>query len=224
MEKEQAQEGAVEEQAKEETSKPVLEAASTEKEATSEKVDDEWKRMMQQRTDKAEYALKSTKEELQQLRNERRQELLAARQKEIAALEGEPDEQAKARQKHQMEDELARLREETAEQKDAVGRKYDNAIELAEKYNLSLKDARSIFNESSTKKEMELMAQLKVAEQAKVQTKNPPKEEPKEGFTPDSGTSDAGADSDEAFLKAWNAGDIPATKENLARANKIINK
>jgi hypothetical protein len=222
METEQTQEGVAEEQPKEETSEVVSEAASTEEKATSEKTaDDEWKRTMQSRADKAEFALKSAQEKLQELHKEREQQRLEARQKEIAALADEPDEQAKVRRKHQLEDEVNKLQELKEQEAGAVQRKYDQAIELARQHNLSLDDARDLMN-AGTPREMELLAELKVAKQAKVQE---PPTETKETFPkPDSGTSDAGTDSDEAFLKGWNSGKIPATKENIERAKKIINK
>ena len=135
-------------------------------------------------------------------------------------MEGDTDGQAQAKRKHQLEDDLAKLERQKVDDEGAVQRKYEQSIELATQHNLSLADARELMSAGSPK-EMELMAQLKVAEKAKVQEDSPPKE----GFpTPDSGTSDAGADSDEAFQKAWNTGDLPATKENMARAQKIINK
>ena len=223
MEKELNQEGDVKEQVKEETSKPASEVTSPEEKATSEKqkAEDDWKRTMQSRTDKAEHSLKSAQEELQKLHNDREQQRLVARRKEIVDLEGEPDEQAKVRRKHELEDEVNKLQELKSKEEGAVQRKYDQAIDLARQHSLSLDDARDLMDAGSPK-EMELLAQLKVAEKAKVQGAPPIV---KEGFPkPDSGTSDAGGDSDEAFLKGWNAGDIPTTKENLERARKIVNK
>jgi len=219
MEQEQAQEGTVEEQVKEEISKPVSETVSTGEKATSES--DEWKRMMQSRADKAEFKAQSLEKELQTLRKEREQQRLEARQKEIAALSDEPDEQAKVRRKHQLEDELLRLEEQKTQQEGAVQRKYDQAIELATKHNLSLADARELMK-AETPREMELLAQLKLAEKAR--DSKPPKETKGTGFKPDSATSDAGGDDDKSFLERWNAVELPATKENLARIRKIINK
>ena len=222
METEQTQEGVDEEQVKEEISTPVSETASTEEKATSEKQkDDEWKRMMQSRTDTAESTAQKLEKELQQLRKDREQQRLEAQRKEIADLADEPEEQAKVRRRHEREDKLRKIDEEIAQKEGAVERKYDQAIELATKHNLSLADARELMN-AGTPREMELLAQIKVAEQAKV-TK-PPKETKESGFKPDSGTSDAGSDDDASFQKRWNAGELPATKENIARIQKIINK
>jgi len=222
MENELNQAGEVKEQLKEEISEDASKATSPEEKETSEKQkEDEWKRTMQSRTDKAEFALKSTQTELQKLRSEREQQRLVARRKEIADLEGDTDEQAKVKRKHELEDEVNKLQELKEQEEGAVQRKYDQAIDLARQHSLSLDDARDLMD-AGTPKEMELLAQLKVAEKAKGQ-ETPPKE--KEGFPkPDSAISDAGGDSDEAFVKGWNAGDIPATKENLARSQKILNK
>ena len=221
MEKELNQEGDAKEQPKEDISKDASEVTSPEEKETSEKQkEDEWKRMMQSRTDKAESDAQKVKDELQKLRSEREQQRLVARRKEIADLEGDTDEQAKVKRKHELEDEVNKLQELKEKEEGAVQRKYDQAIELARQHSLSLDDARDLMNAGSPES-MELMAKLKVAEKAKVQS--PPKE--KEGFEkPDSGTSDAGSDDDASFQKHWNAGDLSATKENIARIQKIINK
>jgi hypothetical protein len=217
MEKEQTQEGAVEEQVKEEISTPVSETASTEEKATSEK-DDEWKRMMQSRADKAESKSQKLESELQNLRKEREQQRFEARQKEIAALADEPDEQAKLRRRHELEDANRKLEEENQVLYEKVWKKYDQSISLANQYDLSPADARELMN-ADTPREMELLAQIKVAEQAKI-SKAPPKET-KEGFPkPDSGTSDAGSDDDEAFMKRYSDG----KSDDHARAQKILAK
>jgi len=175
---------------------------------------------MQSRADKAESKAQKLDSELQNLRKEREQQRLEARQKEIAGLADEPDEQAKVRRKHQLEDEVNKLQEVREKEEGAVQRKYDQAIDLARQHSLSLDDARELMN-ADTPREMELLAQIKVAERTK--DSKPPKETT--GFPkPDSGTSDAGSDDDASFQKRWNSGDLPATKENIARAEKIINK
>ena len=185
MENKLNQEGDVKEQPTEENLEDVSKAPSPEEKATSEKQkDDEWKRMMQSKADKAEFALKSAQGQLQELRKEREQQRLEARQKEIAALADEPDEQAKARRKHQLEDEVNKLQELRTQEEGAVQRKYDQALELARQHNLSLDDARELMN-AGTPREMELLAQIKVAEQTKGKVQK------EKGFRPDSNTSDA---------------------------------
>ena len=217
MEKELNQEGDAKEQPKEDISKDASEVTSPEEKETSEKQkEDEWKRLMQSRTDKAESTAQKLETELQKLRSEREQQRLVARRKEIADLEGDTDEQAKVKRKHELEDEVNKLQELKEKEEGAVQRKYDQAIELARQHSLSLDDARDLMN-AGTPKEMELLAQLKVAEKAKVQS--PPKE--KEGFEkPDSGTSDAGNESDEAFMKSYSEG----ASSDHARAQKILTK
>ena len=187
MEKGNNQEGVVEEPLKKETSE-ASQATSTDEKAASAKqiADDKWKRDMQSRTDKAEFALKSTQDKLQELHKEREQQRLEARRKEIADLDGDTDEQAKVRRKHQLEDEVTKLQDQRTTEEGAVQRKYDQAIDLASQYNLSLEDARELMTAGSPK-EMELMAQLKVAEQAKGKTSPETTGFPK----PDSASSDA---------------------------------
>jgi hypothetical protein len=221
MEQELKQEGAVEEQVTETPSEPVSKATPPEEKATSERIRGEEEfRKIQSMKDKAEAALQSAQKELQELRKFNEQQRLETRKKELDALADDPDGLAKVRHRHQLEDEITRLEQKRLEEEGAVARKYDQAANLAKEYNLNLDEARELLDATSPK-EMELMAKLKAVEKAKVPI---PKEE-KTGFPkPDSGTSDAGADSDEAFLKRWNAGIEPVTKESMARAQKIINK
>jgi len=215
MEKEETPKGVAEEQPKEEISEDVSTPASKDEKATSAK-DDEWKRMMQSRTDKAEAEATKVKEKLQKLELEREQQRSQARKKEIEALEGEPEEQAKLRRKHELEDEVTKLEQLKNQQEGAVERKYDQALELADKYSLGLAEARELMK-AETPREMELLAQLKVRDLEK-------KEPQKESVIPDSATSDAGTDSDAAFQERWNKGLEPMTKENKARIEKILKK
>ena len=215
METEQTPDGEVKEQPGEEISKEVPQS-SKETKATSEK-DDEWKRMMQSRTDKAEADAQKAKERLQRIEQEAEQQRLAERKRQIEALADEPEEQTKLRRRHELEDANRKLEEENLVLYEKVWKKYDQSIALADKYNLSPAEARELMK-ADTPKEMELQAKLLVKDLEKAETSKP------ETIIPDSGRSDAGTDSDEAFQKRWNAGDIPATKENLARINKIINK
>ena len=187
MEKVENQEGVVEEQVKEEISKPVSQATSTEEKATSEKQkDDDWKRTMQSRTDKAEHEARIAKEELQELRKFNEQQRLETRKKELEALSDDPDGLAKVRHRHQLEDEITRLEQKRLEEEGAVARKYDQAANLAKEYNLNLDEARELLDATSPK-EMELMAKLKAVEKAKGQDKV----QKEGGFRPDSNTSDA---------------------------------
>ena len=96
---------------------------------------------------------------------------------------------------------------------------FSDAEALATEHNLNPSDLLKAANPEA----MKLLAKNLALQRELDATRTKP-ETPESGFTPDSGTSDAGGDSDEAFQKAWNAGDIPATKENLARVQKILNK
>lgn len=223
MEQELKQAEATTEQPKEEISKETPKVTPPEEKKTSERTysETEW-RKMQSMKDISDSKTQRLERENQALRDRDGQQRKIARQKEYSDLEGDADGQAKVRYKHELEDDNKRLEEKNVELMGQVWDKYDQSIELASQYNLSLSDARELMK-AGTSREMELQAQLKVAEKAKVTEGSPPKE--KEGFpTPDSGTSDAGADDDASFQKRWNSGDLPATKENIARARKIINK
>jgi len=217
MEQESKQAEATVEQPKEEISKETPKVTPTEKKATSEKTysEVEWGKM-QSMKDKAESKALRYEQELQELRKQGEQQRLEARRKEITELADEPEEQVKVRRKHQLEDEVTKLQDQKVTEEGAVQRKYDQAIDLATQHNLNLDDARELMSAGSPK-EMELMAQLKVAEQAKGQTKTPTEET---GVKPDSGTSDAGADSDKAFLKSYSEG----KSDDHARAEKLLSK
>ena len=185
-------------------------ATSPEEKVTSQRTEEEF-RKMQSMKDKAESALQSVQSELQQLREERERQRVEARQKEIAALEGDSDGQALIRRKHQAEDELRRAQEQRTKEEEAVQRKYDQAGDLAKQYNLSLADARDLLA-ASTPKEMELMAKLKAAEQSGVQGKT-------STFTPDSGVSDAGG------RRTWSQDEVAAmTGEEYAKNSAEIEK
>jgi hypothetical protein len=222
VEQESKQAEATVEQPKEEISKEIPQVTPPEEKKTSERTysETEW-RKMQGNKDTADAKAQKLEKENLALRGQQEQQRLEARQKEIADLGGDTDGLASAKRKHQLEDDVAKLEQEKTESEGAVQRKYDQSIELATEHNLSLADARELMKAGSPR-EMELMAQLKVAEKAKVQEESPPKEET--GYKPDSGTSDAGGDSDKAFQARWNTGEEPATKENQARIKKILAK
>ena len=212
MEQESKQEGQVKEEPKEETSKETPKPVQPVEKATSEKTytETEWRKMQSMKDQEAAKAQKLERE-LTELRKAELQRKLEARQKEIQSFEGEPDEQARVKRKHALEDSLQELESKNQELSDAVGRKYDNAMKLAEQYNLGLADARELMA-AETPREMELMAQIKVAENRTVP------ETPT--IKPDSGTSDAGGDSDETFLKSYSEG----KSDDHARAKKLLDK
>jgi len=216
MEQELTQTGEVKEQPTEKPSEVVSKPPSTDEKKTSGRTEDEF-RKIQSMKDKAEATLNKVQSELQELRKAREQERLLQRQKEISDMDGDAEGQTKARRKHQLEDELSQLQDKREKEEGAVARKYDQAEDLARKYDLNLSEARELL-EATTPREMELMAQLKAREKEKVQDKAPTGT--KEAFTPDSGASDAGGESDDAFMKSYSEG----KSNDHKRAQKILKK
>ena len=205
MEQESTQEGAVMEQASE--------APPTEEKATSRERSEEEFRKLQSMKDKAEadakskaQALESITSELNTIRTELERQKLEARRKEIEALEGDPDAQKRMISMHELEDQRRKLEEDTKSQQDALVRKYNQASELAAKHDVSITELLT----AETPREMELMAQ--------VMSQKPSVE--REGFKPDSGTSDAGGDSDDEFMKRYSEG----KSNDHARAKKVLSK
>ena len=187
METEQTQEGVVEEQVKEEISTPVSETASTEEKATSEKQkDDEWKRMMQSKADKAEFALKSAQGQLQELRKYNEQRELEAQRKELEAVADEPELLKIVKERQRLDAKKREFDAYIRETQGDVDRQYKDAIRLSEQYGVKISE---LFGVAKSTEQMELLAEnlaLK-AEQAKGQDKV----QKEKGFRPDSNTSDA---------------------------------
>jgi len=94
-------------------------------------------------------------------------------------------------------------------------RMFDEAEALAAEHNLKPSDLLS----AGTPEAMKLLAK-NLALQRELDSKQT-EETPKEGFEkPDSNTSDAGADSDEAFMKSYSEGKT----DDHARADKLLKK
>jgi len=196
----------VKEPPKEEVSKDVPKPSPVEKE-TSQRTETEF-RKIQSLKDKAESRLQAVEKELQDLHKEREQQRLEARKREIEALEGDAEGQAHAKRKHQLEDEVRTLEEKRVKEEGAVQRKYDQALDLAKQYSLSLEDARELMTAESPR-EMELLAQLKSVE----------KKEVKSGFKPDSATSESG-ELDEKKIRSDYMKD-PTNPKNIERYRKL---
>ena len=164
-----------------------------------------------------EAAVKAQEEANRTASIENERQRLDAQRKELESMDDPEAKKALIRSwdldKRERDMEDKRKRDEAA-----VGRMFSDAEALAIEYNLNPSDLLSAANPEA----MKLLAKNLALQRELDATKT--KEPTTTGFTPDSGTSDAGGDSDEAFQKAWNAGDLPATKENLARAQKIVNK
>lgn len=212
-EQELNQTGGIQEQPKEEISKEVSIPSTEDKATSKQRTEDEF-RKIQSMKDKADARLQKVESELQELRKQREQERLLRREREIADLEGDSEAQSKVRKKHQLEDELSELQSRREREEGAVGRKYDQAMELASKYDLNLSEARELL-EATTPREMELMAQLKAREKEK--------REKKEAFTPDSGASDAASTNFERLQQDFIKNPVKygkAYREALAKRGK----
>lgn len=135
-----------------------------------------------------------------QLRERDKQQRQEMRQKELDALADDADAQSKARYKHKLEDDVIELKEQAERERTAVTKMFNQAKSLIKQHNLQ-PDAISDLLDATSPREMELMAQVKAAEQEKLVT--PTK---KESVKPDSGISDAGAESDKALLKRCSEG------------------
>jgi len=190
MEQDLKQDGTAEEQPTEDTSKVASEVVSTDEKTVSEKTrTDEIVRNLQSSKDKAEFRAKKAEEftqsvqkELQEFRSEIERQKQEARQKEIDALASEPEEQAKLRRKFSIEDFEQKTLKELKEKEVGLSKKYNQALDLIEKYGLY--NAFDELMKVESPREMELLAQVKAAEKAKGQVK-------KEAYAPDSATSDA---------------------------------
>ena len=146
---------------------------------------------------------------------------LDAQRKELESVADDPDAKKALLRSYDLDKREREIEDQRKQNEAAVGRMFSDAETLAIEYNLKPSDLLSAANPEAMKllaKNLALQRELDA-----VKTKETPETETS-GFTPDSGTSDAGSDDDASFQKRWNAGEIPATKENIARAQKIISK
>ena len=144
---------------------------------------------------------------------------LEAQRKAIESVADDPEAKKALLHQYDIEERERQHTQKVKADEDAVRRMFSDAEALATEYKLNPSDLLAAGNPEAMKllaKNLALERQLA----SKVETPT----EPTGGFTPDSGTSDAGADSDTAFQEKWNSGELPATKENIARAQKVINK
>ena len=168
-----------------------------------------------------ETRVKAQEEATKQMSVEIERQRLDAQRREIEALADDPEAKKALLHRYDIEERERKHAEQVKKDEAKIQKMFNDATALATEYNLNPSDLLSAGNPEAMKllaKNLALERQLN--EKPKVDTPT----EPKEGFTPDSGKSDGGTDTDEAFQKAWNSGELPATKENIARAQKIINK
>jgi len=216
LEQESNQSGEVKEPPKEEISPKVSEPLPEKKE-TSRVEDTKEYRVMQGMKDRAEAQAQRAEKELEKLRREQEVRELEFRRKELDEAKDEPELQRIVRKRHELEDERKRFDEQKLRDTEAMNRKWSEAVRLAKEFKVDVSELLT----TNSPEEMQLKAELL---SLKAKPAEPVREpEPKPISKPDSGVSDAGSDSNEAFLKRWNAGDLPPTKENLARVKKIIN-
>ena len=168
-----------------------------------------------------ETSLANQQKQLQEFQTEMERQRLEREQAEIDSLSGDPDAQSRLRKVYQREDALRRKEAENEEKAQRFYQHQYDATQICKQYGLSFEDYDELLTAKS-RDGMELKAIKMVQERQKLQPQAPKKEP--SGFKPDSGTSDAGGDDDAAFLKRWNSGEEPATKQNLQRAQKILNK
>ena len=168
-----------------------------------------------------EAAIKAQEQTNKEASVELERQRLETQRKAIEAVAEDPEARKALLHQYDIEERERKHAAKVKADEDAVQQMFWDAEALATEYNLKPSDLLS----AKTPEEMKLLAKNLALQRDldSKQTKDTPKE--KEGFEkPDSNTSDAGADSDEAFVEGWNSGDIPATKENLARSQKILNK
>ena len=168
-----------------------------------------------------ETRVKAQEEATKQMSVEIERQRLDAQRREIEALADDPEAKKALLHRYDIEERERKHAEQVKKDEAKIQKMFNDATALATEYNLNPSDLLSAGNPEAMKLLAKNLAlERQINEKPKVDTPT----EPKEGFTPDSGTNDAGTDSDEAFQKAWNSGELPATKENIARAQKIINK
>ena len=164
-----------------------------------------------------EAAIKAQTEANKAMSVELERQRLEAQKRELEAVADDPEAKRALLHGYDLQKRERELDEREKANREAMQRMFDEAEALAAEHNLKPSDLLS----AGTPEAMKLLAK-NLALQRELDSKQT---KGKEGFpTPDSGTSDAGVDSDKAFQERFNSGELPATKENIARAQKIINK
>jgi len=140
---------------------------------------------------------------------------LDTQKREIEALSDDPEAKKALLRSYDLDKKERELNEREKANREAMQRMFDEAEALAAEHNLKPSDLLS----AGTPEAMKLLAK-NLALQRELDSKQT-EETPKEGFEkPDSNTSDAGADSDEAFMKSYSEGKT----DDHARADKLLKK
>ena len=143
---------------------------------------------------------------------------LEAQKRELDAVSDDPDAKKALLHKYDIENREREFEKTKKSQEDAVRRMFSDAEALAAEYDLKPSDLLAAGNPEAMKLLAKNLAlERELASRGKEET---PKEKPTSGFTPDSGKSDAGGDSDEAFMKSYSEG----KSNDHARAQKILAK
>lgn len=223
-----------EEESKQKVSNEKGEVSGTEEAKPSEDVEKiiserleeakkDWERDWQSRKDKE---LKPLYDRIANFEKEKDDALLrATEQREIDELGDTREVRDWQAQRRELTDRERRAaqKEEEQNKKDEEFAKREQDIDEHEKiikaYQLAAEDDIDV-NEllkAKTPDEMENIALRLTNKKLREQGLKPPQ-------VVDSGVTSSADDSDEAFLKRWNAGDEENSKENQARVNKILSK
>lgn len=151
------------------------------------------------------------------LENERLR--LDAQRKELESLADDPEAKRALLRSYDLDKRERDIEDQRKKNEAAVGRMFSDAEVLATEYNLNPSDLLPAANPEAMKLLAKNLALQRELDATKTKTETPEKS----GFTPDSGTSDAGGDSDGAFLESFNKGER-TSPQDLARAQKIISK
>ena len=168
-----------------------------------------------------EAAIKAQEEANKAMSVEIERQRLEAQRREIEALADDPEAKKALLHKYDIENREREFEAKARAKEEAIQRMFSDAEALAIEYNLKPSDLLAAGNPEAMKllaKNLALERELNTAKQAKGETPN--KTDSGGGFSPDSGKSDAGGDSDEAFMKDYSAG----KSGDHARAQKILAK
>jgi len=168
-------------------------------------------------------ALQSLNEQLRNLQAEQERHKEEAERAELARYDGDSEMQSAIRARHQVTKEREQLKRERAESQQratqieaALQNKWDWAVSLARQYGV---DAHQLYDRAESPSHMEDLAKLHGVQRTQAQTGQvAPGTFEQSPF--DSGRSDAGGVSDDAFLRSYAEGKT----DDHARAKKLLDK
>ena len=164
-----------------------------------------------------ETRVKAQEEATKQMSVEIERQRLEAQRREIEALADDPEAKKALLHRYDIEERERKHAEQVKKDEAKIQKMFNDATALATEYNLNPSDLLSAGNPEAMKLLAKNLAlERQINEKPKVDTPT----EPKEGFTPDSGKSDAGGEDDKTFLERYSAG----LTDDHARAKKILDK